>query len=264
MLMVLKASNLQTPMYYFLGCLSFVDIFLSSIITPKMLYDLLSEIKLISFAGCTIQFFFFAAMAVTESVLLSAMSYDRHVAICHPLSYFSIMTIKMCLGLVLFAFFVGFFQSVTQTSCVFSLDFCGPNLIDHFYCDAPPLVKLSCSNTQRCKVITVFFVISIGMGCFVTIAVSYIHIVASILQIKSSNGRQKAFGTCSSHLTCVSIFYGTVFFLYLRSPTSTLEGQDKAASLLYTVVIPMLNPLIYSLRNQEVKKVIRRIFFKYV
>ncbi|KAM9312364.1 olfactory receptor 5AR1-like [Gastrophryne carolinensis] len=258
--MVLKASNLQSPMYYFLCCLSFVDLFFSSVIAPKMLADLLSESKFILFTGCAAQFFFFDALVVTESVLLSAMSYDRYVAIRHPLSYFSIMTIKMCLDLVLVSFFIGFFQSIVQTSCIFSLTFCGPNLIDHFYCDAPPLIKLSCSSSFQCKAITVFFVSVVGGGCLVAIAVSYAFIASCILRIKSSTGRQKAFRTCSSHLTCVSIFYGTVFFLYLRSSDSSLERQDKAASLLYTVILPMLNPLIYSLRNQEVKLVIRRTF----
>ncbi|KAM9312366.1 olfactory receptor 5AR1-like [Gastrophryne carolinensis] len=262
MIMVFKASNLQTPMYYFLGCLSFVDLFYSSVTTPKMLADLLSTTKLISFAGCATQFFFFDALAVTESVLLSAMSYDRYVAICHPLSYLLIMTIKMCWGLVLVAFFIGFLQSIVQTSCIFSLDYCGPNLIDHFYCDAPPMVKLSCSSTLWCNITTVFFVGFCGIGTLMTIVVSYTYILSSILRIKSSNGRQKAFSTCSSHLTCVSIFYGTVFFIYFRSPTSALGRQDKAASVFYTVMIPMLNPLIYSLRNQEVKRVFTKITYK--
>ncbi|XP_068129279.1 olfactory receptor 5A1-like [Hyperolius riggenbachi] len=254
---VLTAPTLQTPMYRFLGYLSMVDIVYSSAITPKMLADFTSKLKLISFTGCAIQFFFFDALGVTEVLLLSIMAYDRYAAICHPLLYVSLMTYKKCSGLVIFAFSIGFLQSVVQTSCIFSLDFCGPNYIDSFYCDVPPLLKLACSNSLLCHFITFFFVGSCAGGSLTTILVSYTLIVTSILQIKSSEGRKKAFSTCSSHLLCVSIFYGTVFFIYLRPPAKVLEKQDKAASLFYTVIIPMLNPLIYSLRNQEVKRVIR-------
>ncbi|XP_018427955.1 PREDICTED: olfactory receptor 1019-like [Nanorana parkeri] len=258
MFIILKASNLQTPMYYFLSYLSLVDLFYSSVITPKMLADLMSKIKFISFYSCAVQFFFFDALAVTEAFLLSSMSYDRYVAICRPLLYVSVMTSKKCLSLVFLCFSIGFLQSVVQTSCVFSLEFCGPNFIDHFYCDVPPLLILACSSTLWCDSITFFFVSACGIGSLMTILVSYTFIVTSIIQIKSSKGRQKAFGTCSSHLMCISIFYGTVFFIYLRPPNSAFENQDKSASVFYTVMIPMLNPLIYSLRNQEVKRAIKK------
>ncbi|XP_075061668.1 olfactory receptor 5AP2-like [Mixophyes fleayi] len=258
MTVVHNSSNLHTPMYFFLSYLSLVDLVYSSVITPKMLSDLISMRKTISFDGCALQFFFFAALAGTECLLLANMSYDRYTAICHPLHYVSIMTKNICLYLVGLAFSIGFLQSSFQTSCVFSLQFCSSNLIDHFYCDIPPLLQLSCSDTFSCLIVTVFFIIFCGLGSFMTILISYSFIISSILRMKSAEGRQKAFSTCSSHLLCVTMFYVSVFFTYLRSPSNVFEKQDKIAAVFYSVVTPMLNPLIYSLRNQEVKRVIRR------
>ncbi|XP_072254849.1 olfactory receptor 5AP2-like [Pyxicephalus adspersus] len=262
MVMVHILPSLHTPMYYFLSYLSMVDLFYSSVVTPKMLSDLLSEKKLISFNGCALQFFFFAALASTEVFVLSDMAYDRYVAVCHPLHYASVITKKKCLGLVILSFSVGFIQSSTQTSSLFSLEYCGSNLIDHFYCDIPPLVRLSCSETHTCKIITLFFVCFCSLSSMMTILVSYTLIISSILRIKSADGRKKAFRTCSSHLMCASIFYVTVFFTYLHPSSSALEKQDKVSSVFYTVVTPMLNPLIYSLRNQEVKKALIRLLHK--
>ncbi|XP_075061685.1 olfactory receptor 5B21-like [Mixophyes fleayi] len=258
MTVVHSTSKLHTPMYFFLSYLSLVDLLYSSIIAPKMLSDLISMRKAITFDGCALQFFLFVALACTEVFLLSNMSYDRYVAICHPLHYVSIMTRKKCWYLVILAFSVGFLQSSFETFCIFSLQFCGSNLIDHFYCDMPPLIKLSSSDTFSCEMLTVFFTISSGMGTFITILTSYTFIISSILRTNSAEGRKKAFSTCSSHLLCVTIFYVSVLFTYLRSPSSAFEKQDKMAAVFYTVVSPMLNPLIYSLRNQEVKRVITR------
>ncbi|XP_075061683.1 olfactory receptor 5AP2-like [Mixophyes fleayi] len=258
MTVVHNTSKLHTPMYFFLSYLSLVDLLYSSVITPKMLSDLISMRKTISFDGCALQFFLFFALACTEVFLLSNMSYDRYVAICHPLHYVSIMTKKKCWYLVVLAFSVGFLQSSMQTGCIFSLQFCGSNLIEHFYCDLPPLIKLSCSDTFSCEMLTVFFTISSGMGTFIAILMSYTFIMSSILRTNSAEGRKKAFSTCSSHLLCVTIFYVSVLFTYLRSPSSAFEKQDKIAAVFYTVVSPMLNPLIYSLRNQEVKRIITR------
>ncbi|XP_056424943.1 olfactory receptor 5B12-like [Hyla sarda] len=254
--LVLMVSKLHTPMYFFLSYLSMVDLLYSSTITPKMLSDLISMKKTISYTGCALQFFIFAAMAATEAFLLSSMSYDRYAAICHPLHYVSIMTKKKCWCFVLFSFNLGFLQSSAQTGCVFSLEFCGSNHVAHFYCDVPPLLKLSCSNTFTCNMVTIFIISSCGIGSLLTILVSYSFIVSSILHIRSSEGRKKAFSTCSAHLTSVSILYGSVFFVYLRSPTSHFGKQDKVVAVFYSMIIPMLNPLIYSIRNQEVKRVL--------
>ncbi|XP_063785548.1 olfactory receptor 5AP2-like [Pseudophryne corroboree] len=251
-----KTSTLHTPMYYLLSYLALADLSYSSVITPKMLFDLLSKIKSISFAGCALQFFFFAVLVGTETLLLASMSYDRYIAICHPLYYVLIMTYNKCVCLVLLSLSVGFLQSSMLTSCIFSLQFCGSNVINHFYCDVPPLLTLSCSKTLPCDVITVISTFMSGISSMVTVLVSYTLIVSSILRMKSSEGRQKAFSTCSSHLMCVSIFYGTALFNYLHPSASVFNQQDKVVSVFYSVVIPMLNPIIYSLRNQEVKKVI--------
>ncbi|OCT90888.1 olfactory receptor 1020 [Xenopus laevis] len=259
MALVCITPHLQTPMYYFLGSLSMVDLCYSSVITPKMLADLVSRMKSISFIGCALQFFFFAAFAGTESLLLSCMSYDRYVAICHPLHYSSIMTKDKCLWLILVSFSAGFSQSSVQTQCIFSLEFCRLSQLDHFYCDVPPLLKISCSETFHCDMVTIFIICFFGLVSVVNILVSYTLIVSSILRMKSAANRGRAFSTCSSHLTCVCIFYCTVFFIYLRSPSSSFDRQDKMASVFYTVIISMLNPLIYSLRNQEVKKVLHRL-----
>ncbi|XP_063785546.1 olfactory receptor 5AP2-like [Pseudophryne corroboree] len=255
---VYKTSSLHTPMYFFLIYLSMIDLCYSSVITPKVLLDLLSKVKSISFTGCALQFFFFAVFSGTEVLLLSIMSYDRYIAICHPLHYVLIMTNKRCLSLVLLSLSIAFFQAILQTICVFSLQYCGSNLIDHFYCDVLPLLTLSCSSTLPCEIITIFFTCSCGVSSMMTIVISYTLIVSSILRIRSGEGRQKAFSTCSSHLMCVFMLYGTVFFIYLRPSSSHFEKQDKVVSVFYLVVIPMLNPLIYSLRNKEVKKVIMK------
>ncbi|XP_072006615.1 olfactory receptor 5B21-like [Engystomops pustulosus] len=261
-IIVTKTPALHTPMYYFLGYLSVVDLLYSSSVTPKMIADLKSLKKDITFNGCALQFFFFATFAATDVLLLSNMSYDRYVAICHPLHYISIMTRKKCTLLGLFTFAFGVLPSSVQTICIFSLHYCGPNLIDHFYCDIPSVLKLSCSRTFTCEMITLFFVGSYSVGSLITILVSYIYILVAILQIKSTKGRQKAFNTCSAHVICASIFYVSVFLTYLRPPSEHFEKQDKVASVFYSVITPMVNPLIYSLRNQEVKRVIISLLVK--
>ncbi|XP_068129285.1 olfactory receptor 5AN6-like [Hyperolius riggenbachi] len=259
---VLTAPTLRTPMYFFLFYLSMLDLVYSSVINPKMLADFTTKIRIISFKNCAVQFFFFEFLVVTESLLLSAMAYDRYAAICHPLLYVSVMTNKKCSGLVLFVFSIGFLQSVIQTCCVFTLDYCGPNYIDNYYCDVPQLLKLACSSNLSCNLTKILIVIFCGMGPLIMILVSYSFIVFSILQMKSREGRKKAFSTCSSHLMCVSVFYGTVFVIYLQPSSKTLGWKEKAGSVFYTIIIPVLNPLIYSLRNQEVKRAIRGALHK--
>ncbi|XP_040198079.1 olfactory receptor 1020-like [Rana temporaria] len=262
MAMVHISPTLHTPMYYLLRYLSMVDLFYSSVVTPKMLSDLLSERKLITFMGCTLQFYFFCALAATEILVLSDMAYDRYVAICHPLHYVSVMTNRKCFSLVILSFFIAFVQSVANTSSLFSLEFCDSNLIDHFYCDIPPLARLSCSETRTCTIVTLFFGSSCCLCSMTILLVSYIFIMNSVLRINSAAGRRKAFSTCSSHLMCATIFYVAIFCSYLHPSSSILKTQEKVSSLFYTVVTPMLNPLIYSLRNQEVKQVILRLLQK--
>ncbi|XP_072254828.1 olfactory receptor 5G26-like [Pyxicephalus adspersus] len=257
--LVFAFSSLHTPMYFFLSSLSLVDLFYSSVITPNTLNNLFSFRKSISFFGCALQLYFFSALASTETLLLSTMSYDRYVAICHPLHYTLIMTKKKCFGLILLCYSLCFMQSFVHTCCVFSLPFCGPNLIDHFYCDIPPLLKLSCSSPFHCTMVTGILVVACGIYTFIAISLSYAFIFLSIFRMTSSNGRRKAFSTCSSHIICVSTFFTTVFFVYLRPHSGVFRIQDKMASVFYTTVTPMLNPLIYSLRNQEVKQILIQV-----
>ncbi|KAG8431858.1 hypothetical protein GDO86_019708, partial [Hymenochirus boettgeri] len=249
--LVCTNSRFHSPMYFFLGYLSMVDLCYSSVITPKMLVDLVSNVKSISFKGCVVQFFFYVGLVVTESLLLSCMSYDRYVAICHPLHYTLIMTKKKCLQIILIVSGVGFLQSTVLTACIFSLRFCQRNQIDHFYCDVFPVMKLSCSETFSCQFLSISLASFSGLFSMVSVLVSYSLIVFTILWMNCAVSRRKAFSTCSSHLTC-----WTALFIYIRPKSSGFGKQDRIVAVFYTVVIPMLNPLIYSLRNQEVKKAI--------
>uniref|UniRef100_A0A8C6VB96 Olfactory receptor n=1 Tax=Naja naja TaxID=35670 RepID=A0A8C6VB96_NAJNA len=257
-------AQLQTPMYFFLSHLAFVDICYSSAITPKMLVDLLAEKKTIRFAACAAQMFLFVIFGVTECLLLAVMAYDRYVAICKPFHYLVIMSRKTCAWLVAGSYAVGLFHSFTHTIFTFTLSFCGSNKVNNYFCDIPPLLKLSCSDTHFYEMV-IFALVSINcVTTTMTIFISYSCILIAVLRISSTESRHKAFSTCSSHMTVVAIFYGTIFFMYLR-PTSTYTlDQDKVASLFYTVMIPMLNPMIYALRNQEVKCAFQRMIRKSV
>ncbi|XP_030046170.1 olfactory receptor 1019-like [Microcaecilia unicolor] len=252
-------SKLQTPMYFFLCNLSFSDLCYSSAVTPRMLVDLLSKRKAISFLGCTAQMYFFAVFTCTEVMLLSVMAYDRYIAICNPLLYTTIMNPSLCYKLVASVFTGGFLIAVVHPACMFSLSFCGPNVIDHFYCDIPPLLNLSCSRTFISKTVIFILVMSFGMSSFLITLSSYASIFSTILKMHSAEGRRKAFSTCASHLTAVSLFYGTVLFMYMRPASGYSTSQNKVSSVFYTVVIPMLNPLIYSLRNKDVKNAFKKI-----
>ncbi|XP_039079939.1 olfactory receptor 5F1-like [Hyaena hyaena] len=246
--------RLHTPMYFFLANLSFVDVCCSSTITPKMLVDLLSEKKTISFAGCFLQLYFFIALATTECILFGLMAYDRYVAICNPLLYSLVMSRTVCLKMAAGAFTAGFLNSVLNTSYVGSLPFCSSNVIHHFFCDSPPLFRLSCSDTHLNESIISTFAGVNTVGSLLIILTSYSYILFCIFHMHSEEGRRKAVSTCASHLTAITLFYATGIYTYLRPSSSYSLGQDKVASVFYTVVIPMLNPVIYSLRNEEVKK----------
>lgn len=252
-------SHLQTPMYFFLSNLSFSDLCYSTVIVPKTLVNFLTEKKSISFTGCATQFYFYAVFASVECLLLAAMAYDRYIAICSPLRYSVLMPRKVCIWLVLASYLVGCINGMIHTNTVFRLPFCGSNIIDHFFCDVPLILKLACSDTMLNHIL--LFVISslIGLCSFLIILISYVYILLTIRKISSSEGRKKTFSTCASHLVAVSLFYTTILFIYLKPSSTYSAGQDQVAAVFYTVVIPMVNPLIYSLRNKEVKDALRRI-----
>ncbi|XP_029435985.1 olfactory receptor 1020-like [Rhinatrema bivittatum] len=250
---------LHTPMYFFLSSLSFIDTCYSSVIAPKMLVDFLVESPAISFSGCAAQLYFFVALGTTECFVLAAMAYDRYAAIYNPLLYSTIMSKRLCLQLVMLSFIGGFLHSSIYVTATFHLPFCKTNEISHFFCDLLPLLKLSCVSTKFIEILLFVFTGSISMGCLLIILVSYFCILSTILKISSGGGRQKALSTCASHITAVSLFYGTIAFMYLRPSTSYSVEQDKVVSLIYTNIIPMLNPLIYSVRNKEVKAALRKM-----
>ncbi|XP_001367297.3 LOW QUALITY PROTEIN: olfactory receptor 1440-like [Monodelphis domestica] len=251
-------SHLHTPMYFFLSNLSFLDICYVSSTAPKMLSDFFKEKKTISFGGCTAQYFIFSGMGLTECCLLAAMAYDRYAAICNPLLYTSIMSPTLCVWMVVGSYLSGFFDSMIQLCSLLQLYFCGPNVIDHFFCDLPQLLVLSCSDTLALQILKFVIAVVFGLLSVLIIMVSYGHIVEAILKISSAQGRSKAFNTCASHLMAVTLFYGSGLFVYMRPSSNDSFSYDKVVSVFYTMVIPMLNPLIYSLRNKEIKDALKR------
>ncbi|XP_067406796.1 olfactory receptor 5AP2-like [Emydura macquarii macquarii] len=251
--------RLHTPMYFFLSNLSFLDICYSSSITPRLLADLLAERKVISYAACFTQFYFYAVFATTECYLLAVMAYDRYVAICNPLLYTVVMSTRVCALLVAGSYMAGILNALVHTSIALRLSFCGPNVINNFYCEGPPLFALSCSDTHVNDIV-MFVVVGFNMiTTNLTVLISYICILDTILRVLSAEGRRKAFSTCASHLMAVTIFYGALASMYSRPSSRQSQKLDKVASVFYTVVTPMLNPLIYSLRNKEVKDTLRKM-----
>ncbi|XP_045872842.1 olfactory receptor 5W2-like [Meles meles] len=259
MILLIKLdSRLHTPMYYFLSNLSFCDVCYSSTVSPKMLVDFLSEQKRIPYNLCAIQMYFFGVFADVECLMLAVMAYDRYVAICNPLLYTIAMSRKICIQLVSLAYCVGLVDSAIHTCCTFRLSFCNSKIINHFFCDIPPLLALSSSDTSINEIV-MFTFIGCVVGCsIITVLLSYSYIIATILRMNSAEGRRKAFSTCASHLTAVAIFHGTLLFMYFRPSSSYSMDTDKMSSVFYTVVIPMLNPLIYSLRNKDVKGAMKK------
>ncbi|XP_003472767.1 olfactory receptor 8A1-like [Cavia porcellus] len=250
-------KQLHTPMYYFLSNLSLVDFCYSSVTTPKMLVNFVSQKNAISYVGCMCQLYFFLVFVIAECYMLTVMAYDRYVAICHPLLYNIIMSHALCSFLVALVFTMGFIGSTIETGLMLKLSYC-ESLISHYFCDILPLMKLSCFSTYDVEM-TVFFLA--GFNIILTslmVLVSYAFILSSILRISSTEGRSKAFSTCSSHLAAVGLFYGSTAFMYLKPSTASSLAQENVASVFYTTVIPMLNPLIYSLRNKEVKTALQR------
>ncbi|NXK13101.1 OL154 protein, partial [Herpetotheres cachinnans] len=255
MIVLIRASpQLHSPMYYFLGNLAFVDLCSSTVITPKMLVDFISEKKGIAYAGCVAQVFIFDLFGLTECFLLATMAYDRYVAICHPLVYRLVMSPECCFQLVIGSYLVGLANGMGQTIGMSSLSFCGSTVIDLFFCDISPLIALSTADTTLSHIILRTSASLFGVSSILVVLVSYTAIISTILSISSTEGKRKAFSTCSSHLTTVSIFYGTSLFMYLKPSSDSSREGDKWAVMLYTMVTPLLNPFIYSLRNKQVKE----------
>ncbi|XP_005408142.1 PREDICTED: olfactory receptor 8H1-like [Chinchilla lanigera] len=259
MLLIRLDAQLHTPMYFFLTHLSFLDLSYSSVITPRTLQNLLASSKSISFLGCFTQMFFFVIFIAAECFLLSSMAYDRYVAICNPLHYPVVMSTRLCRALLAGSYMIGSVDATVNAVCMSRLHFCNSNVIQHFFCDLSPVLALSCSDTYGVELMILILAGSNLVVSLVTISGSYVFILSTILKISSTAGKKKAFSTCASHLLGVTIFYGTMIFTYLKPKQSYSLGKDQVASVFYTIVIPMLNPLIYSLRNKEVKHAVLRV-----
>ncbi|XP_076971168.1 olfactory receptor 9G19-like [Tamandua tetradactyla] len=257
--LICNDSRLHTPMYFFIGNLAFLDLWYSSVYTPKILVICISEDKSISFAGCVAQFLFSAGLGYSECFLLAAMAYDRYVAISKPLLYSQAMSIKLSAFLVTASYLGGFSNSAIVTKRTFALEFCGDNIIDDFFCDLLPLVKLACGRKDGYQAALTFLLISNVIAPTLFILATYLFIIIIISRIRLTQGRLKAFSTCSSHLTSVTLYYGSILYTYARPQSSYSLDRDKITSIFYTVVFPMLNPMIYSLRNKDVKEALHKL-----
>ncbi|XP_066485441.1 olfactory receptor 6M1-like [Tiliqua scincoides] len=254
---VLLDSRLHSPMYFFLVNLSLLEIAFTSSITPVTLSNLISTTRTISFSGCLAQCFFYFFLGVAEFLLLAVMSFDRYVAICKPLHYASIMSFRLCLRLVLFCWSIGFIFMIVPVTAISQLSFCRSNVINHFFCDIEPLLALSCSSKHFIELIDFMIAIIVLLGSLVVTTVSYVAIISMVLSIPSASGKKKAFSTCSAHITVASIYYGSAIFMYMRPSKIPSLDLKKAVSILTAVVTPLLNPFIYTLRNEKVKKALR-------
>ncbi|XP_039200244.1 olfactory receptor 9G4-like [Crotalus tigris] len=268
MTLIYLDSCLHTPMYFFVGNLSFLDIWYTLVYTPRILFDCVSmnnhmsqknNNNHMSLAGCTAQFFFSAGLTYSECFLLAFMAYDRFVAICNPLLYATAMPKKLCVQLVVGSYIAGFANAIAHTANTFRLRFCGKNIINHYFCDVVPLVKMACNDTQVYELILTALIGSNMLATTVVILSSYIGIGAAIVRIRSAAGRRKAFFTCSAHMVSVTLFYGSILIMYCRPHSQHTPNSDKANALFYMVVNPLLNPLIYSLRNKDVKAAFKKI-----
>ncbi|XP_030042580.1 olfactory receptor 1509-like [Microcaecilia unicolor] len=250
-------SQLHTPMYFFLSNLSFIDLSFSTVTVPQSLANFLSQSKTISFRNCVAQVFFLHLLGGTECFHLTLMAYDRYVAICNPLRYTTIMNRRVCILMVISTWVGGLIHSFAQTLPTIQLPFCGPNEINHFFCDTHPLSLLACSSTFFSETADIFNSGSLALVSFLVLITSYTYIISAILKMNSNEGRRKAFSTCASHLMVVALTFGPSAFIYLR-PSATIPGE-KLLSVFYTIVTPWLNPFIYTLRNEKVKKAMRKL-----
>ncbi|XP_030048243.1 olfactory receptor-like protein DTMT [Microcaecilia unicolor] len=255
-------SRLHTPMYFFLSLLSMLDISFITTTVPNTMKNLLSERRSISYPGCLTQLFFLIFLAGAECFLLAAMAYDRLVAICSPLQYAMVMNQRLCYQLAIGSFVGGFLKSILHTLMILRLSFCGSNIINHFFCDMTALYKLSCTDTFLNEVMLFIEVPFCLMAPFLAIVFSYCRIILTILRMPSAEGRRKAFSTCSSHLTVVTLLYGTIIVMYIRPSSAYSPEKDKVVAVVYIVVTPMVNPFIYSLRNNDMKGALRRAIGK--
>ncbi|XP_038600178.1 olfactory receptor 13A1-like [Tachyglossus aculeatus] len=254
------STGFHLPMYFFLANLAILDIICTSSVLPKVLENLISAKKTISYGGCMNQLFFLSWSLSSELLLFAAMAYDRYMAICQPLHYSKMMSQTVCIGLAAFVWSVGWLNSVTLMGLVLTLSFCGPNFITHFFCEIPPVLLLSCTPTYWIDILTITADMFLaGLNFFLTM-VSYSFIIASIMKIRTREGKKKAFSTCSSHLTVVTLYYSTVLYTYIRPVLGTSGFLDKLVSVLYTVLTPTLNPLMYTLRNKDVKLALKKLF----
>ncbi|NWU71278.1 O1052 protein, partial [Pterocles burchelli] len=256
--LIRTSPRLHTPMYFFLCNLSLVDLCYSSVFSPKLLAGFLVEQKTISYPACFVQHFFFLGFITTEVFLLAAMAYDRYVAICNPLLYAVAMPPRVCRWLVAGSYLGGVLNSLIQTSCLLPLPFCGPNVINHFFCDTNPLLELTCSDDRLNELLLITFNGTISMSVLFIIIISYAYILLSILRMRSSAGRRKAFSTCASHLLAITLFYVPAGLSHMQPGSRYSLEMEKVTAVFYTLLVPMLNPLIYSLRNREVKDALRK------
>nr|XP_003224579.2 PREDICTED: olfactory receptor 6B1-like [Anolis carolinensis] len=261
-ILVVTDQHLHIPMYLFLGNLSCLEVCSSSTILPKVLASFLLTNKAILIRDCMLQYFFFCGFTGTECYLLSVMSYDRYIAICKPLHYATLMNNRFCRNMAFVSWLNGFLASAVVVLCMSQLIFCGPNEINHFFCDSPPVLKLSCSDTHAVSMVIFLLSSAFTFPPFILTLISYVCIISTILRISSVAGRQKTFSTCSSHLLVVTIFYGTLMSVYVLPETNKVINLKKIFSLFYTILTPMVNPFIYSLRNQEVKMAAKKLFHK--
>lgn len=245
-------------MYFFLSNLSLVDCVCSSAVTPKVMAGFLTGDKVISYGGCAAQMFFFVAFASVDCFLLAVMAYDRHAAVCKPLHYTTTMTTSVCTRMAIGCYVWGFVESSLHTGFTFCLSFCHSSVVHHFFCDIPPILALSCSDIYINEIVLFTLAAFNVFFALLVILTSYLFIFIAILRMCSAEGRKKAFSTCASHLTAVTIFYGTVIFMYLQPSSSHSMDNDQMASVFYTIIVPMLNPIVYSLRNKEVNNAFRK------
>ncbi|XP_066442036.1 olfactory receptor 11A1-like [Eleutherodactylus coqui] len=261
MILVISSQKLKTPMYFFLSHLSLCDVFCTTNIIPNMLHIVMLDVMSMPVPECFIQFYLFGCTTSTESFLLTVMSYDRYLAISYPLHYFTIMDFRLRLLLAVGSWVLGFALTLIPGILVTTLQFCGPNVIDHFFCDLAPFLKLSCSDVYVVQTEIIVFSLPVILLPFLFIIASYVNIFCSIMKISSMYGREKAFSTCSSHLTVVCTYYGTLIIVYMVPANENLSSINKSLSLLYIVITPLFNPVIYSLRNKELQTAMRKIIW---